>query len=468
MLKMLLRIWTLSLVLFPLIGAESVLYEKWLQEPYHFSSYPQQFMWGAALSEYQNSGVTHCGDSNWAEWERRGKIRNRQDSTCCPDFWNHYPKDIAVGKELGLNAIRFSIEWSRVEPEEGKFDEEVIAHYVKIIKDFKKQGMQPFCTLHHFTNPTWFQKKGGFEKEENIKHYVHYARKVIDKLASRVDFFVTFNEIEIYAFMGYILGDFPPGKKLNIARGVEVMKHMLQAHCQVYEYAKLEGITAQVGLVHNILCFQPYWKNDLFMRSVCSFLTTFVHDTVWRFIETGEFRFDSIMYHAKPWKYEGPRLDFLGVNYYSDPRISSIQTFPPFDGTCFSNEIMTDMPYPIHPEGFYNALKKTKQLNLPIYVTENGIADAKDDRRALWLKSYIKAMSKAIAEGVPVKGYFYWTLVDNFEWAEGWDMKFGLSSFCPQTKERTLKKGSYIYKDIIHQYNALYGNQISRKSKKAP
>lgn len=418
-------------------------------------NFPTNFLWGVASSEYQNSGSFHCPNCNWAEWE---KTNNVKAGKAC-DSWDRYKTDIKLTQNLGVNATRFSVEWSNIEPEEGVFSEKALQHYETIVDEYIARGITPMITLHHFTDPLWFTNKGAFEKEENIAYFVRFCTKVFERLGNKVTFWCTINEPNIYMFMGYILGHFPP-EKHNPYLALKVMKHLLQAHMQTYTTLKAmpHGDTAQIGLVHQYLVFEPYTHWNAAERLPGLLFNRIVHTSIVEFLKTGIYSVTLIpgvctVSYTAP---QGQKLmDYIGLNYYSRVVIKGqLSLTDLLSSSCYPEEIMTDMPYALYAEGLYNAIQDLSSLNLPIYITENGIADKLDDRRELFIQQYIYAISQAIKDGYDVRGYFYWSLLDNFEWNMGYEQKFGLYDVNLETQKRTLRKGAKYYKKIIKDWKS--------------
>ncbi len=421
-------------------------------------SFPKNFLWGSATAAHQVDGGNT--NNNWARWEdsfnEKGepRIHNGDRAGNAAEHWERYPEDIQLMRdELGLNSYRFSIEWSRVEPEEGRFDEEVILHYHDMIDKLIEAGVAPMITLHHFTNPLWFEDKGGFEPEENIALFVRFSKRMFEEYGSKVERWCTINECGPYAVMGYGLGVFPPGVK-NIQRMAVVLYHLMRAHTAVYDMIKAMpgGDKVQVGLVKNIFQFDPLHRWNLFHWILCRVLHGAYNESILGYLETGTFRCkvptqaNFVREHPE----DVGKTDFIGLNYYANLILSLfMKREPPFEPHARKGQFLTDMPYAVYAEGFYRALIRLKPLGVPVIVTENGIADDKDDKRALWIERYIYAMSEAIKDGVDVQGYHYWSLMDNFEWAEGWQMSFGLYKVDRETQSRTLREGSLAYRDII-------------------
>jgi len=414
---------------------------------------PENFLWGTALSEYQNSGAACCVNSNWSEWEQY--LKEKSGKAC--DFWYRYPEDIELIKNLGINSLRFSVEWCKVEPEEGKFSQDALDHYADLCDKLVQAGITPMITLHHFVHPKWFDDKGGFEQEKNIIYFERFCAVVFKYLGSKVKLWCTINEPTIYVFQGYLRGVFPPGKTMNMPLALRVLKNLLQAHTQTYHKLKAmpHGDTAQIGLVHQYLVFEPYtfWNP---LERVPGLLFDYVLNTgVLKFLKTGTFGFN-VPAFGTLFEYSAPQgkplMDFIGLNYYSHPLMKGqLSLREPLISSHYSDEVMTDMPYRMCPIGFYKAIKHMQELNLPIYITENGIADVQDNHRETFLRQYIFAMHKAIDEGCDVRGYYYWSFMDNFEWDMGYAMKFGLYAVDYKTQERTLRPSAHYYKNIIAQ-----------------
>ena len=424
--------------------------------------FPKNFMWGTATAAHQVEG--NNTNNNWYAWEHqkdnngKSRIHNNDKSGMAANHWNLYRDDIRLMKNLGVGYYRFSVEWSKIEPESGIINEEALEHYRDVCVALIDSGLTPVITLHHFSHPIWFEELGAFEKEENIEHYVRFSELVFNKLSDIVPIWCTINEPAVYVTQGYFNGVFPPGKKDPLLAGY-VMRNLLNAHVQVYQHLKTlpNGANVQIGLVKNITQLDPLrrWHildwyfsrilNDVFTNSTLDLFTK------------GEFDFYlPAMADISYINYDAINsLDFIGLNYYSRWHVKGqLNLAEPFTFELRPQDIQTDMPYAIYPEGFYKAVKTIAKLNVPIIITENGIADDKDDRRSLFIKRYLYALFKTIEEGYDIQGYFYWSLMDNFEWAEGYMMKFGLYDVDFNTQKRTLRYGSQSFVDIVNQQNA--------------
>ena len=422
--------------------------------------FPPGFQWGVATSSHQVEG--NC-NNNWSRWEASFKadgtprIHNGDRSIVACDHWNRYKEDIELIKALGVSVYRFSVEWSKIEPEAGHFDESAIQHYRDVCLALKAAGITPVVTLHHFTNPLWFEDMGAFENEANIRYFVRFSQRVFDSLKDHVAIWCTINEPAVYTTQGYFNGVWPPGKQDPQLAG-EVMKNLLVAHTRVYEALKsrVDGKNYQVGIVKNVFPFDPYNRWNPMDWFVCSILDGVFNQGALDYFQTGKFSFslpgmDKVKYINKSGI---GSLDFIGLNNYSHQRVKS-QLNPKefFRFEFYPDEEMTDMFYPIYPEAIYRSIKRVKDIDVPIIITENGIADKKDDRRRRYIERYLYAVSKAIKEGADVRGYYYWSLMDNFEWSEGYEMKFGLYEVDFTTQIRTLREGSKRYMDIVARFS---------------
>ena len=420
--------------------------------------FPKSFFWGTATASHQVEG--YCDNNNWYRWENstdkngNPRIKDNQKSGIACDHWNKYKDDIELLKELGVTHYRLSLEWSKIEPTLGSFSEDAIIHYSNVIDALIENNITPYITLHHFTNPIWFDDLGGFEKEANITYFIDYCRKVFTSYSARITNWCTINEPEVYSVMGYFSGVFPPGKK-NPQLTSKVHKNLLIAHSRAYyELKKMpNGDKSQIGIVKNVMQFDPSRRWHLLDWLACRLTDIVYNKMALSYLKYGKIKikipfFINLSYSNKT---AIKSTDFFGLNYYSHVHLKfQFNKHEFFINTYPKSDVMTDMPYTIYPEGLYRAIKLVNTIEKPIIITENGIADSKDSNRALFIRRYIYAMKKAIDEGIDVRGYFYWSLMDNFEWAEGYDMKFGLYQVDFENQQRTLRKGSKEFIQIIN------------------
>mmetsp|Transcript_17381 Transcript_17381/g.22318 ORF Transcript_17381/g.22318 Transcript_17381/m.22318 type:complete len:633 (-) Transcript_17381:84-1982(-) len=444
---------------------KSAIYWDWSKIDTRDLKFPDNFLWGTSTASHQVEGG--CVNNNWTDFEQKtiGKepsIKNNDRVGDACDHWNRLDEDLGLMQELGVNSYRFSLEWSKIEPTKGEWDQAALDHYHKEIDLYIQNGIKPFVTLHHFSEPMWFYQNGGFEKEENIQDFLEFCVKCYNEYGAKVEMWTTINEIEVFVNNGWNVGIFPPGKK-NPNLAALVTLNLCRAHVAVYGALKNisseKGWPSKIGLVKDIFQFDVLnWWNPLDHYLAWQMNHTF-NDCIIDFFRTGYFHhwapfISNLHYYDKA---AISSNDFIGLNYYSHYCVSLWQIFtshlPEDKLGSMPREIYTDMPHVMYPEGFYRALRELDTLKLPIIVTENGIADADDSRRQLYIARYMYAMSKAIRKGCNVQGYYYWSLMDNFEWSLGYGPKFGLYEVDFKTQKRTLRDGAKIYRKIIKKYN---------------
>lgn len=408
--------------------------------------FPDGFLWGAATSAHQVEGNNY---NDWTEWEKENAERlaceasskwegwqqekfpemfdpqNYISGRAC-DHYNRFSEDFDIVKSLGHNAHRFSIEWSRIEPEEGKFNEEEIEHYQQVILALCERGIEPFVTLWHWTNPLWISKIGGWENKKTIDYYIRYVAMII-KVFPDVKYWTTFNEPNIYAGYSYIRGSQPPGVK-NYFRAIRVVNNILKAHKQAYGIIRQYAGGSRVGLVSSVICFDAL--NNFFINRLIKFFA----DYFWNFYFFNKIR---------------NSVDFIGVNYYTRKIVG-------FGFGKKEKGRLTDLNWEIFPEGIYLVIKDLARYRKPIYITENGIAITDDNIRADYIKWHIYWLERAFQDGFDVRGYFYWSLLDNFEMVEmrGYWPRFGLVEVDHKTMERKIRPSAYEYAKICKE-NAL-------------
>lgn len=371
--------------------------------------FPKDFLWGAATSAYQVEGGIESAD--WSRFFPAGKA--------C-DHYRLYEEDFDLLEELNLNAYRFSLEWSRLEPEPGGWDREEAAHYRAYLEDLKARGMKTMVTLHHFTTPLWMAEKGGWESREMPKRFARFAARAFSQYGDLVDFWLTINEpFSVYAPLSYLTGQWPPRKK-NPLSFLKVVANQIRAHKKVYEALHPEG---RVGVVKNNAFFKPVGKCPL-NRALARTGRYFAN----------RFFLDRIRGH----------LDFIGLNYYFPCRISCL-------GFSGEKGPLSDIGWEVWPEGIYHVLKDLGRYDLPVYITENGVADKKDRLRKDFVKKHLFWAHKAMEEGVDLRGYFYWSLLDNLEWDKGFGPRFGLAEVGYETMERELRDSARFYARVAKQ-----------------
>ncbi len=392
-------------------------------------NFPDNFLWGVGYSSHQVEG--NNSNNDWWEWEQEGKTKERSGWAC--DSWNRYPVDHRLAQELGCNAFRLSLEWSRIEPKEGKFSEEAIEHYRKVLRDVKDKNMKCVVTLWHWTLPLWFSHRYGWHKKESVKYFTRYCKKVIEELGDEIDLLITLNEPRLPLNRGYIIGEFPPGKR-NPYWFFKARKNMVQAHIKCYELSKKINRNISIGLTQ--------YCNDFNFVGRCKpikVLTEKIEDFYnWYF-------FTQI----------GEAQDFIGINYYYGYDYKITWKYPFFERVVKNDEMRNNMDWEFSPKGIYELVMDAwRKYKKPIYIFENGAADAEDRIRSQYINGHLKYLHKAIKNGADARGYFHWSLIDNFEWLEGFWPRFGLCEMNYETMERKPRQSYYFYQRII-KHNSL-------------
>ncbi len=388
--------------------------------------FPKGFLWGSATSAHQVEGNNVRSD--WWEWEQRVQPVEKRSGEACNQYML-YEQDFKLAKKLGHKAHRLSLEWSRIEPEEGVFNQDEIDHYKRVLKTLKDLDFEVMLTLHHFTIPQWLAEKGGWEKAESVKYFARFVEKIVPEVKDYVDLWITINEPGIIAYEGYITCKFPPQKK-NRWSAFKVLWNLAQAHKKAYKTIHKLTTQPKVGFTNNVTSFHTYHQHSPIENLIKIIYEYFNNHLI--YLLTGK------------------TSDFLGLNYYNHQYISlSGKAKLPLlvDVSEFKKDI-SDMGWEIHPDGIFDILVDFDNYKLPIYITENGIATDNDDRRVRFLLSYLENVYQAIKAGVDVRGYCYWSLLDNFEWSSGFEPEFGLIEVDRETQKRTVKPSAYVYKEI--------------------
>lgn len=438
--------------------------------------FPNGFLWGTTVSSHQVEG--HNVHSDWWEFEHKGgKIKDGTVSGPACDMWNRYIEDFDRMQEMGLSALRMSVEWARIEPRPGEYDEEALEHYMEMLRALKERGIAVCLTLHHFTNPKWVSDAGDWAARDVVKWFRAYTRRVVDALFDYVDLWVTLNEPMGPIVNGYLLGMMPPEIR-NPLKARAAFRNMLRAHAAAAEVIRrhaneknadrrpLIGITA--ALAH----YEPVNpKNPVETRLM---------DTV-RFLMNHAFLDAMATGKVSPPFGLGETIhglagsfNYIGANYYSRSRLAPIPKlklqWPP-DLTQFlylpPGTETTEMGWEVYAPGFYHVLRDmSRRYKVPIYVTENGIADGTDTKRPRYILTHLTQMHRAISDGADIRGYFHWSFIDNFEWLEGWRPKFGLIAMDPKTLDRLPRRSAAMYSKIARA-NAITPEMVGRYAPEA-
>lgn len=404
--------------------------------------FPKDFLWGASTSSHQVEGGNI---NNWSEWEKKTAEERANDprprysnpeyletiarnpesriSGMACDSFHRYGEDIKILEELGLNSYRFSTEWSRILPEDGESDRRGIEYYKNLIKELRSKGIEPMLTCWHWTLPLWVEAEGGLMSSKVEEEFRHYFSVLVDEFGDDVKYWITLNEPDVISYTSYCSGEWPPQEKNVFDYLYLYYERMVRIHKMGYEIIKAKRPDAIVGIAKQNASFEPY-NNRIWNKAAARIAKFFASELYLNRIE------DS--------------LDFIGLNYYFHNKIGVM-------GLRNDNDRVSDSGWWMRPDHLYDALVDLKRYKKPIIITENGVADFNDKYREWWLDESFKAMKSALRAGVDLRGYFHWSLLDNFEWAQGYYPQFGLAEVNRKTFERKIRKSGYYYRDLILQ-----------------
>ncbi|MEK7608164.1 MAG: glycoside hydrolase family 1 protein [Patescibacteria group bacterium] len=410
-------------------------------------TFPHGFYFGASTSSHQVEGGN---ENDWTDWERENanrlaresrksrfsgfwpeKVKNSKPSPVerenyisgrAADHYHKFKEDFDLARELGHNAHRLSLEWSRIEPEEGVFAEHEIRHYREVFSELRARNIEPFVTLWHWTLPLWLSTKGGWISSSAPRYFARYAERMIRAFPD-VKFWITINEPEVWASHAYLGGNWPPQKK-NPALYLLALAHLVSGHRQAYGAIKKVNPETLVGIAKHNIYFESYsdsmWNN--FLKSLAN----------WWWNEWFLNRIKNTQ-------------DFIGLNHYFHSRISG------WFGKNENKEV-SDLGWELYPEGIRHVLSDLAKYEKPVYITENGLADSDDTKRAWFIEKTLENIALAIEEGSDVRGYLHWSLIDNFEWDKGFWPRFGLIEVDYQTLARSPRNSAISYRDLIRKY----------------
>jgi beta-glucosidase len=406
-------------------------------------SFPKNFLWGATTAAHQVEGGTH---NQWSVWElehartkatqaeyqhhdleswERIKFAAKDPATYVSgdsaDHYNLYEEDFDLLTKLHMNAYRFSVEWSRIEPKEGVWDAKAIAHYKAYVAALKRRNIEPIMTLLHFTLPVWFAEKGGFEKRRNVRYFTRFAEKIVEEIGGDVRFIITLNEPEVYTAASYLISFWPPARSSKFLAW-KVLNNLAYAHRQAARVIHQLNRRYQVSIAKNSSYF--YAGDDAWLSRVSANVMQYLQD---------DYFLKKVVRHC----------DFLGVNFYLSNRVYGYRIHNP-------EERVSDLGWDLSPADIQHTLERLhEKYGLPIMITENGLADATDAHRQWWLTQTLSGVQKAMHSGVQMIGYLHWSLLDNFEWAYGAWPRFGLAAVDYTTKQRTLRPSAVWFGKVI-------------------
>ncbi|MBU0668266.1 glycoside hydrolase family 1 protein [Patescibacteria group bacterium] len=391
------------------------------------------FLFGAATSAHQVEGDNRFSD--WWDFEKRVLSRKKIRSGKASNHWELFEEDFKLAKELGHNCFRFSIEWAKIEPQEGQIDFDAINHYKEVLESLKEKNITPIVTLFHFSLPKWFAQKGGFLNKKNLHIFVDYAKFITDELKQYLEYVITINEPVVYSYQSYLQGKWPPQKKKYLLYK-KVLRNLAKVHIKTYHVLKNRNPKLKISIAKNNQVFEPARKGSPMDNLLVKY---FEYDWNHQFLNRIR-----------------KCLDFIGLNYYFYRAVkftsSLSKKFYQFPyPTCRK----TDMDWEVYPKGIYLMTKDLwKKYKLPIIITENGVADSKDKLRESMIKETLQWLFKAKKEGVDIRGYLHWSLIDNFEWDSGFSAEFGLIKVDYENFARSIRPSALVYKDLIKKYSS--------------
>ena len=418
--------------------------------------FPRDFLWGSATSAHQVEG--NCDRNQWWAWEQEGLraeppagyVHDGSVSGIACDYYHRFDDDHRLAAALGHQSLRISVEWSRIEPERGRFDPAAMDHYKRVCDSMLRHGLTPTLTLHHFTNPLWAQREGGWENPEMATWLARFAGFAARELGERVRLWWTINEPMIAPALGYLVGVHPPCVR-DPDRARAVARHMLRAHGAAYQ-AVHEAVAhpVEVGPVMATIYYEPFDPASEADRLVTESSDRFMNEFFAAGLREGVLA--PPIGRGEPVPGLRASCDVIGINYYmrvlcrgGDPEVvlhGARRAGEPHD-------LEDEMGWEIFPDGLRRVLTRWSAQGKPLYVTENGMATLDDPARTRHLQAHLDAVRQAIAEGADVRGYFYWSLMDNFEWAEGYARHFGLVAVDRATLERQPRPTAFVYRDLI-------------------
>ncbi|KGP92284.1 beta-glucosidase [Pontibacillus chungwhensis BH030062] len=436
--------------------------------------FKEDFIFGTATSSYQIEGAASVGGRTPSIWDTfsmtPGKVHNGDTGEVACDHYHRFEEDIEIIKSLGVDSYRFSIAWPRIFPHEGQYNPEGMAFYKRLATRLKEEGIRPFVTLYHWDLPQWAYEKGGFTNRESINWFLEYAEKCFEELDDVVDMWITHNEPWCVAMLGYYEGVHAPGHQ-NLQESLQVAHHLLLSHGKAVElYKETLQMQKPIGITLNMSPVYPAsveTQDYTAAQAYDGYLNRWFIDPVFKgsypedmktlygnngcefeFIKEGDLKSISIP------------CDFFGINFYNRALIEASSENPLTFQPAPSDYEKTGMGWDISPNEFKELIYRVREeyTTLPIFITENGAAfddvlepdgSVHDEGRKGYVEQHLTAVADLNEEGMNIKGYYLWSLLDNFEWAFGYDKRFGITYVDFETQNRYVKDSAKRYTDIV-------------------
>lgn len=432
-------------------------------DTFDYGAFPKSFFWAAATSHHQAEG--NDIHSDWWAWEQAGKTKSGDLSGIASDHWNRYEEDLDLLSSLNCDAYRMSLNWAALFPNgPDEHDESAAQHYDEVFAAMRVRGIRPIVTLHHFCMPQWLTAADRWSTGEAIGDFAKFAYFCARRWGGEVDYWVTMNEPEVYAFHGWLRGVFPPGK-IDLGLATTVYFNLMKAHAEGYHAIKNsdaidadgDGATSMVGIAKLMVPVQPASVIDPIETLAAGFLGDF-SNAYWLvanqtgILEAGNPLTGRPVHEYPPLKNS---LDFIGVNYYS----RQIINIEPIGGLMIENPVgnlVSELGIELYPQGLYDSLALLAPFELPLMVTENGIADSTDVLRGRFIHSHLRTLARFMRDrpDVPILGYVHWALMDNFEWENGFKPRFGLYEVDYSNQQRLRRPSADLFAEIIRRVKA--------------
>ncbi len=412
-------------------------------------SFPPSFLWGTSTSAQQVEG--NLSNNDWSAWEDAGRVAVKSGIAC--DHYHRYSGDFDLARDLAHNAHRFSLEWSRIEPAEGRFSDEGLQHYRDVIEALRARGLEPVVTLHHYTFPRWLAEKGGWDCTTIERYYVRYVDRVLRAYGDQVRWWITLNEPVVQIFKGWLIGQWPPGRRGDYPRALQAVRRMLRSHVLAYRVIHEHRPDAMVSVAKHCLALTPNHPHNPF-DWVSTRARGFLFNQLFLdALQSGRLSIPGQFFERLPF---GRTLDFIGINYYTRDFVKNTGlSLPGLVGASGTMDMerrigkRNDLGWEVYPEGLGRFLHHFNHYRLPLLITENGIPSVDEDDRWGFIYLHLWQVMRAIAAGIPVVGYLYWSLLDNYEWTDGYAARFGLIGVNFKTQERIVRPSARWLAELI-------------------
>ncbi len=409
-------------------------------------------LWGVAVSHYQVEGDDLC---DWTAWEEAGRTNG---GPCGPAVgsWDWYERDADLAATTGANAFRFSVSWSRVEPRPGQYDDDALDRYVRFADHLRSRGLEPAVTLFHYTHPTWFHSLTPWTSPASVDRFAAFASRVAQAFGDRVRLYIPLNEPLVFLLAGYVDGQIPPGLSDTSAIN-RVFDHLLAAHAAAAAAIREHAPNAAIGTAHNMMSFAPERRFHPLDRLLARTAHACYNRGVIEAFATGRWKFllpPATMIRGR--RDDLPAsLDFFGINFYSRLHLRCpgqrrwIGDFRYLDRSGLG---LTDNGWEIAPGELRTMIREASRVGRPLVITENGLADATDRHRPSFLRSHLDEIVASGRSGIPIHGYFHWSLLDNYEWLDGYSPRFGLYEVDPVSLERRPRGSAAVFRELGSQF----------------